>query len=319
MTGSAHPLSGKLVTLFGGGGFVGRHVAEALLQAGARVRIAQRHPETALGIRALGALGQTQFVATDITSQAGVRRALTDSDAAVNLVGILKGDFTALHVTAAGAIATAAHDAGIPALVHLSAIGADTTSRSAYGRSKGEGEAAVRAAHADAIILRPSLIFGRQDGFINRFAALINAFPLVPVVAPATRFQPVFVGDVAHAVLRALASDDAVRSKTLDLGGPRILTMRALFEWIAAQIGREPIFIDMPDGVSGSIATLTGWLPGAPITADQWAMLQQDNVAQGSGLAALGVAPTALETVARGWLDIYRQHGRFGSKPYSAA
>lgn len=315
MTASAAPrLDGKLVTLVGGGGFLGRHAAEALMRAGARVRIAQRHPKRAFEVRALANLGQVQFAAVDATRADAVARVVTGSDAVVNFVGILKGDFDRFHVDVARNVAQAAQSAGA-AMLQMSAIGADAGSPSAYGRSKAAGEAAVRAAHAGAIILRPSIVFGRGDQFVNRFAGLLSMAPVMPVVAPHTKFQPVFVGDVADAVRAALA-DPAYAGRTYELGGPQILTMRELLEWIAKSIGRSPLLIDMPDVLAGAMASATGWLPGAPITADQWAMLSRDNVVAAGmpGLADLGVVPTSLDAVAAGWLDIYRRHGRFTGK-----
>lgn len=307
-------MKNKLVTLIGGGGFLGRYMAQALLQAGARVRIAQRDPQAALFIKPLGGLGQTQFVAVDVRKPDSVARAISGSDAVVNLVGILKGDFAAFHVDGARHVAAAAAQAGAAALVHISAIGADPASASAYGRSKGEGEAAVRAAFADATILRPSIVFGREDQFVNRFAGMIAAAPIVPVVRPTARFQPVFVGDVAAATAAVLAAPDRYAGHIYDLGGPDILSMGALVRWIAAATGRAPTIIDLPDAVSAMIARM-GFLPGALITWDQWLMLQSDNVvAPGAdGLAALGIAPTPLAAIAPGWLVQYRKHGRFGA------
>ena len=308
------PLSGKLVTLFGGGGFLGRHAAQALMGAGARVRIVQRHPERAFDIRSLGNLGQAQFVAADASRADSALRAAAGSDAVVNFIGILKGDFETAHVSIAANIAAAAAATGA-AMVQISAIGADSASPSAYGRSKAAGEAAVRATCPNAIILRPSIVFGRQDQFINRFAAMLRLSPVVPVVAPATKFQPVFVGDVAEAISSALC-EAGCEGKTFELGGPQVLTMHALLEWIAHAIGRNPMLIDLPDAASALLARATGWLPGAPITSDQWAMLSRDNVVATNlpGLADLGIAPTPLDAVTAGWLDIYRRHGRFAGK-----
>lgn len=303
-------LNGQLITVLGGGGFVGRYVVQRLLARGARVRIAQREPRQAVFLKPLGGLGQTQFVAADVRDAASVARAVQGSDAVINLVGSF-ADMAAVQAAGAGHVAAAAKAAGVRALVHVSAIGADADSASAYGRSKGEGEAAVRAAFPDAAILRPSIIFGREDRFINRFAGLIRALPVVPVIAPNARFQPVYVGDVADAIVAALGT--AAAGQTFELGGPEVLTMGALQRWIATATGHNPLFVDVPDAVAALLAAGFGWAPGAPITRDQWRMLQQDNVVAGTdGLAALGVAPTALETVADGWLVIYRRHGRFG-------
>jgi NADH dehydrogenase len=307
-------MKNRLVTLIGGGGFLGRYVAQELLAAGARLRIAQRDPREALFLKPLGGLGQTQFVAVDVRKPDTVARAVQGADAVVNLVGVLKGNFQAVHVDGARAVAAAAATAGVPALVHISAIGADADSPSAYGRSKGEGEAAVRAAFPAATILRPSIMFGREDQFVNRFAGMIAAAPVVPVLRAAAKFQPVYVTDVAQAVVKALG-DEGARGKTFELGGPDILSMGELIRWIAQAIGREPAIVEIPDLVGGLIA-MGGFLPGAPITMDQWRMLLKDNVAADgtAGLAAFGIAPTPLDAVAPGWLVRYRRHGRFGTR-----
>jgi NADH dehydrogenase len=303
-------LDGQLITVLGGGGFLGRYVVQRLLARGARVRIAQRSPRAATFLKPLGGLGQTQFVAADVRDAASIARAVQGSDAVINLVGAFD-DMQAVQADGAGHAAAAAKAAGISTLVHVSAIGADRDSLSAYGRSKGDGEAAVRAAFPGATILRPSIIFGREDQFINRFATLIRMAPVVPVIAPGARFQPVYVGDVADAVVAALG--DAAAGKTFELGGPQVLTMGELQRWIASATGRSPLFVDVPDVVAGALASGLGWAPGAPITKDQWLMLQKDNVvADGAdGLAMLGVTPTSLGAVADDWLVQYRRLGRF--------
>lgn len=303
-------LDGQLITVLGGGGFVGRYVVQRLLARGARVRIAQRNPRAATFLKPLGGLGQSQFVAADVRDAASVARAVAGSDAVVNLVGAF-GDMQAVQTDGAGHVAAASAAAGVGTLVHVSAIGADRDSRSAYGRSKGDGEAAVRAAFPRAAILRPSIVFGREDQFINRFAAMMRVSPVIPVIAPATRFQPVYVGDVADAVVAALAP--AAAGHLYELGGPEVLTMAALLRWIADATGRSPLFVDVPDFVAAGLASGLGWAPGAPITKDQWLMLQQDNVAaaDAAGLAQLGVVPTSLAAVADGWLVQYRRLGRF--------
>ncbi|WP_066653813.1 MULTISPECIES: complex I NDUFA9 subunit family protein [Sphingomonas] len=305
-------MNDKLVTLIGGGGFLGRYVAQALLEQGARVRIAQRNPKGALFLRPLGGLGQMQFVAADIRKPESIARAVQGSDGVVNLVGILKGNFESIQARGAGDLATAAAATGASALVHISAIGADAASASAYGRSKGEGEAAVLGAFPAATILRPSIVFGREDQFVNRFAAMIASAPAVPVVRGVTKFQPVYVGDVARAVVAALAAPGQYGGRTFELGGPDVLSMRGLIDWIAAQTGQRPTIIDLPDAISAMIATF-GFLPGAPITRDQWTMLQRDNVVApgAAGLEAFGITPTPLDTVAPGWLVQYRRNGRF--------
>jgi NADH dehydrogenase len=303
-------LDGQLITVFGGGGFLGRYVVQRLLARGARVRIAEREPRKALFLKPLGGLGQTQFVAADVRDAASVARAVQGSDAVINLVGAFD-DMVAVQADGARHVAAAAKSAGARALVHISAIGADSDSPSAYGRSKGVGEAAVRKAFPGAAILRPSILFGREDNFINRFATMIRFLPVVPVVAPQTKFQPVYVGDVADAVLATLGEDAA--GKMFELGGPQVLTMLDLQQWIAAATGRKRLFVELPDMVSGALATGLGWAPGAPITKDQWLMLQRDNVvaAGAAGLGQLGITPTSLAAVADGWLVQYRRHGRF--------
>lgn len=303
------------VTVFGGDGFVGRYVVQALLKAGYRVRLASRNPKRGWFLKAQANLGQIAYVAADITRAETLRHAVEGARAVVNLVGILKGDFDAVHRQGAANVAAAARAAGVETLVHLSAIGADAESQSAYGRSKGQGEAAVRAAFPAATILRPSIIFGREDQFINRFAVLVSMLPVVPVIGGANRFQPVFVGDVARAVAAIVDDPQAHAAKTYELGGPEVMTMTGINRWIAEATGRDRPLLEIPDEVSGLLATLTGWLPGAPITRDQWLMLQSDNVvaAKARGLAALGIVPTPLDAVAPGWLVQYRKHGRFGA------
>ncbi|MEY3658068.1 MAG: hypothetical protein RL425_829 [Pseudomonadota bacterium] len=304
----------SLVTVFGGGGFLGRYVVQALLKAGARVRVAERSPKNAYYLKAQANLGQITYVAADITRPDTLGPAVVGADAVVNLVGSF-ADMQRIHVEGAGNLARAATAAGVQAFVHMSAIGADVDSRSAYGRTKGEGEAAVRAAFPKATILRPSIVFGREDAFINRFAAMIRALPILPVIGGGTRFQPVFAGDVGHAVAQALAQAKTHAGKIFELGGPQILSMLELQQWIAGHIGRTPVFVEVPDVIAGAMATLTGWLPGAPITRDQWLMLQSDNVVgnKAKGLTALGVDATPLDAVAQDWLLIYRRHGRFGT------
>jgi len=303
-------LDGQLITVLGGSGFLGRYVVQRLLSRGARVRIAEREPRRALFLKPLGGLGQTQFVAADVRDAASVARAVSGSDAVINLAGSFD-DMQAVQADGAGHVAAAAKAAGARALVHVSAIGADRDSASAYGRSKGDGEAAVRVAFPAATILRPSILFGREDAFINRFATMIRLSPVIPVIAPKAKFQPAYVGDVADAVVAALAP--AAAGKIFELGGPQILTMADLQQWIADATGRKRLFVDIPDVAASALASGLGWAPGAPITKDQWLMLQSDNVvaAGADGLAQLGITPTSLADVADGWLVQYRRHGRF--------
>lgn len=304
-------MNDSLVTILGGGGFLGRYVAQALFAQGVRVRVACRNPARAMHIKPLANLGTWQLVAADVRKPSTVMRAVQDADAVVNLVGSFS-DMDAVQNRGADTVARACADADVDALVHISAIGADARSQAEYGRSKAGGEAAVRAAFPDATILRPSVVFGREDQFINRFAGLIRRLPIVPVIGAGTRFQPVFVGDVAKAVVAALSG---ARGETLDLGGPEILTMLELNRRIAAMIGTDRTFIEVPDFAARLLAKSTGWLPGAPITTDQVKMLAGDNIVTGTdGLAAFGIVPTPLDAVVQDWLDIYRKHGRFGQR-----
>lgn len=299
-----------LVTLVGGGGFLGRYVAQELLKRGARLRIVQRRPRDAWFLKPQGGLGQTQFIAADVTLPETIDRAVAGSDAVVNLAGILKGDFHAVHVKGAQNVAQAASRTGASALVQLSALGADADSPSEYGKSKASGERVVREAFPGATILRPSYLFGREDQFVNRFAAIISSAGVVPVLAGGARIQPVWVVEAAEAVARALGDPKAHGGKTYELGGADVLTMAELQRWIAQEIGRDPLFLDLPDPIGG----LMTMLPGVPVTGDQWRMLKADNVVTGAnGFAALGIQPTPLASVAPNWLVRFRRHGRFGS------
>jgi uncharacterized protein YbjT (DUF2867 family) len=303
-----------LVTVFGGDGFVGRYLAQTLMRDRARVRVACRDPRRAFFIQPLGGLGQKQFVAADIRNRDQVRRAVAGSNAVINLVGVLKGDFEGIHVEGAANVAEAAAEAGAETLVHLSAIGADPEAASRYGSSKGEGEERVRAAFPNATILRPSLIFGPEDRFLNRFAGMIRMLPVVPVVRPSVRFQPVWVVDVARAASTAALDAKVAAGKLFELGGPEVLTMEALLEWLAREIGCRRTLLPLPDKAAELMARLTGWLPGAPITWDQWLMLQRDNVVSGkSGFEALGITPTPIAAQAPRWLVRFRPKGRFGT------
>jgi len=307
----------RLVTLIGGGGFVGRYVAQALLKTGARVRIVQRNPRSAWFLKPLGGLGQTQFVAGDVRKLDSLARALAGSDAVVNLAGAFGREADAVNAIGAENAAKAAAAAGATAYVQISAIGADAEAQSDYGRSKGEGEALVSAAFPAATILRPSFIFGREDKFVNRFAGLIARAPAVPVLRGAMRMQPVYVADVAAAVVKAVADPETCGGKIFELGGPEVITFTQFHQRLSDAIGRHPPLIDLPDFAGAGIATL-GFLPGMPITWDQWLMLQTDNVAAEDGLTALGVAPTLLDAVAPGWLVLYRRHGRFAGAHQAA-
>lgn len=312
-------LSGKIVTVLGGSGFVGRHLAQELLERGARLRIASRHPKKAFAIKPLGNLGQVQFAGVDVTRGDTLAAVLAGSDAVVNLVGAFAGNLDALQGKGAGDVAAAARAAGVSSYVHVSAIGADAGSDVAYARTKAEGEQAVLAAFPEATIVRPSLMFGPDDAFVNMFAELISRLPALPVFAPSARLQPVFVDDVAVAIANALG-DTSARGRTFELAGPEVLTMLELNQRVAAAQGRARSFIELPDGISSLIASTTGWLPGAPITSDQLKLLKAGSVAGGTapGIADLGVTPRPLGLFLDRWMVRFRKHGRFGTKTANA-
>ncbi len=308
-----------LITVVGGSGFIGRYVVQELCRTGVRVRVVTREPTGAAYLKPLGGLGQVEIVAGDVRRPATLAAACDGADGVINLVGILAegsgGGFTSIHARGAESVAAAAARAGASAFVQISAIGADPESPSAYGRSKAQGEAAVRAAFAGATILRPSIVFGPEDAFINRFAGLIAMAPVVPVVAPRVRFQPVYALDLARAIVAAVGDPARFGGRTYAIGGPKTYTMRGLIEWIMAETYTRKAVIEVPDGIASLLATLTGWLPGAPITRDQLAMLGRDNVAESDGLTAFGIRATPLEAVAPAYLVRYRRHGRFNPGP----
>jgi uncharacterized protein YbjT (DUF2867 family) len=306
------PLNGKLVTVVGGSGFVGNHVAQALLSSGARVRIASRHPERAYHLRPLAQLGQIQFARCDATRKDSAAAAVAGADAVVNLVGAFGGDVMATICGSAGNLAEAATAAGCDAFVHVSAIGADTESATGYARAKGESERAVLTAFPDATVLRPGVLFGEDDNFLNMFAGLIARLPVLPVFAPHAALQPLFVDDAAAAVVAALADPAAHGGKTYEIAGPEPVTMLDLNRRIAASQNRRRSFIEMPDAASALFAAL----PGTPMNGDQWALLKAGNQPSGSlpGLKALGITPRPLSLFLDRWMTRYRKHGRFNEK-----
>ena len=268
----------RLVTLFGGGGFVGRYVAQQIYKTGARVRIAQFDARKAFFLKPLGALGQTQFVGVDIRNADQVRAAIKGSDAVVNLVGVLKGDFEGLHVDGARNIAEACAEQGVGSLVQISAIGANPASESRYGSTKGEGERVVQAAFPSATIVRPSIVFGREDNFINRFAGMMRLMPVLPVVSGKTRFQPVYAADLGKAVTQAALHPQDHAGKTYEMGGPQVMSMRELIEYIGEATGHRRALVEIADPIAKLLAIGLGGVPGAPVTYDEWMMLQQDSV-----------------------------------------
>ena len=312
----------RLVTVFGGGGFIGRYVCEMLLKSGVRVRVAQRDAKAAFFLQPLGEMGQIDVVRADVANAASVATAVAGAEAVINLVAIMGGAMHAVNATGAGHVAKAAKAAGATTLVHISAIGADANGASRYSQSKGHGEAAVRAAFPAATIIRPSLVFGPEDQLTNRFAGLLAMLPLYPVIAPNTRFQPVYVRDLAAAIATASLDPAKHRAKTYEIGGPQVMNMRDLTAAIAAAAGQSTELVDMPN-FAADLMSRFGFLPGAPLTRDQWISLQSDNVvgAKAAGLAAFGIDPVALSAVAPEWLGRFRQGGRFAARatPRSAS
>ena len=304
------PLSGQLVTIFGGSGYIGNYVAQALLQRGARLRLASRAPSKAQNLKPLANLGQLQFVPCDITRDDHVAAALDGADYVVNLVGAFAGDLTAVMGEAPGAIARMAQAKGVKALVHISAIGADATSPTAYARSKALGEQRVMAGFPTATILRPSIVFGSDDNFLNLFGGMIEMLPVIPVFGPEAKLQLVFADDVAEAVAAALEHPAIHGARTYELGGPEALSMMEIHERIAAAQGRSRHFIAVPDGLSAAFAAM----PLTPMSRDQWALLKPGStVAPGAlGFAELGIEPRPLGLFLDKWMTRYRKHGRFG-------
>jgi NADH dehydrogenase len=303
----------ELVTIFGGDGFIGRYVCEFLLRSGVRVRVASRDPRNSYFIQPLGQVGQFGFVQADITDRGSVGRALEGASAAVNLVGVFGRKMQAIHVDGARNVAEGARDGGLEAMVHISAIGADPESPSNYGRTKGEGEEAAREAFAGATIIRPSLAFGPEDNFTNRFAGMAR-LPLLPVIAGKRNFQPVYVRDLGKAIAMAALDPQRFGGKTYEMGGPQRMSMIELHRAILEITGQTPEITPLPD-LFGNLLSRFGWLPGAPLTRDQWLMLQRDNVPSGElpGLEAFGIKPTPLAAVAPEWLARLRGN-RFAGK-----
>jgi len=304
-----------LVTVFGGGGFIGRHIVQRLAAAGHSIRIAGRDTERAARLCTMGGVGQITPVAASVTDEASSARAVAGADIVMNLVGILfesrAGDFQRIQAEGAGRVARLAAAAGAKQFLHLSAIGADSGSPSLYAQTKAAGEAAVLAAFPSAIILRPSVVFGPDDQFFNRFAGLAAMLPFMPVVAGETRFQPVYVGDVADAAMAALA-DPASAGKTFELGGPRVMSMRQVLRYILDVTGRRRPMIALPEGFVRLQARLGELLPTPPLTRDQLILLGKDNVVSPNalGFQALGIEPKAVEAIVPTYLARFRQGGQ---------
>ncbi len=311
----------RLVCVFGGSGFVGRHLVRRLAAAGDRVRVAVRDPEGAHFLKPAGNVGQIVAVPANLGHEGSVRAAVHGADAVVNLVGTLqsrgRNSFEAIHVEGARRVAAAARTAGVKQMVHVSALGADPKSRSSYMRSKAAGEAAVRESFPDAVVLRPSFVFGPEDDFFNRFAEMTGFSPFLPVVGG--KSQPVYVGDVADAIMRGL-EDPATAGKTFSLGGPRVYTMREIMEMVMTYAQRPRRLVAVPLWMAAIQAVFLQLLPNAPLTPDQVRMLAADNVVpEGEpGLAALGINATAAEAIVPTYLSRFHNPFSHGNRPQGA-
>ena len=308
----------RVATVFGGSGFIGRYVVKRLAQQGFIVRVPSRHPDGALFLKPMGAVGQVVPLFASITNDGHVHRAVEGAEVVVNLVGILAespaASFQAIHAEGAERIARLSAAAGVIRLIQISAIGADANSTSRYASTKGKAEQAVLAAFPGATILRPSLVFGLEDKFFNRFAEIARLSPIMPVISGGTKMQPVYVGDVADAVMAALASSSTL-GKVYELGGPNVWTFREILEYILEQTRRRKRLVDIPMGIARMQASILQHVPGKPLTPDQLLMLSQDNVvAPGAlGLADLGITPTPVELVVPAYLMRYQPGG--GRRP----
>src|SRR3989338_1716761 len=311
--------AGGMVTVFGGSGFLGRHIVHALARRGYRVRVAVRRPNDAHYLRPMGVVGQVEPVQANIRDEASVQAAVAGAVAVVNLVGIMnesgKQTFEAVMSEGAGRIARAA--AGVPALVHISAIGADEEGASEYARAKAAGEKAVRAAFPDAAIVRPSIVFGPEDSFFNRFGAMARFSPMLPLIGGGTmRMQPVYVKDLAEGVAR-IVERDGTGGLVYEFGGPEKKTFRELMELLLVNIARKRVLLPIPVFAAKAMAFFTQFIPNPPLTPDQVRLLGIDNVvseaaeAEGRTLAGLGVRATAMEIVLPTYLYRFRRGGQF--------
>jgi uncharacterized protein YbjT (DUF2867 family) len=311
-----------LVTVFGGSGFLGRHVVRALARRDFRIRVAVRRPDLAGHLQPLGRVGQIHAVQANLRYPGSVETAVHDASVVINLVGVLfergRQSFEAVHAQGAGVIAQATQVAG-GRLIHVSAIGANPDSTSLYARSKAAGEAAARDALPDATIFRPSIVFGPEDDFFNRFASLARMSPALPLIGGgATQFQPVYVGDVAEAIACAV-EDQMRRGTTYELGGPEVRTFKQLMEYVLAVTERRRLLVPLPFGLAKLQAYVLQLLPKPLLTPDQVELLRQDNVvsplaeAEGRTFQAIGIKPTAMEAIVPSYLWRFRKAGQFKS------
>jgi len=315
----------QLVTVFGGSGFVGRHVVRLLAAEGYRLRVVVRRPNLAHFLRPMGRVGQIQIVRGNLNDEASITRAVQGADAVVNLVGLLsewgKQKFKSLHAVAPGKIGEAAAAAGVKRVIQISAIGADRKSPSRYGKTKAAGEEALKSAFPAATVLRPSIVFGPEDTFFNRFGNMARYLPFLPLIGGGkTRFQPIYVGDVARAVAHVLAHGETA-GRIYELGGPKVYTFRELLALILRETGRHNPLVPVPFFIASLKAMVLGLLPSPVLTVDQVASLKRDNVVnarEGVGTHLdLGIQPTAVEAIVPSYLWRFRKNGQFETIPVS--
>ncbi len=318
-------MAAGLITVFGGSGFVGRHLVRALAKRGWRVRVAVRRPDLAGHLQPMGGVGQIHAVQANVRNRASVARAIAGADAVVNLVGILsesgRNTFAAVQAAGARTIAEETARAGITRFVHMSALAVGAAANSDYAASKAYGEAAVLASVPTAVVVRSSLIFGPEDGFFNRFASLSRFSPVIPLIGGGeTRFQPVYVGDVAEALVAAV--EGRARAGTVyELGGPQVASFKALIDYILKVTGRTRLPVSIPFWAARLKASVLQILPNPPLTVDQVELLKSDSVVsdeaerEGRTLDGLGIDPTAYESIVPGYLYRFREHGQFEKMP----
>lgn len=312
-------MKNRRVTIIGGAGFIGRQIVKRLAARGAVIAVASPHAIGAGFLRPMGDVGQIATIDLDLREEATLAQLIDGSDTVICAAGVLVdhagNGFDLVHHRGPALLARLSREAGVRRFVHISAIGADAHSPSVYARSKAAGEAAVLDAYPLATIIRPSLVFGPDDNLFNRFAALARFAPVLPLIAGGTtRFQPVFVGDVADAVVTILDQLES-QGRIYELGGLEILTFRALMERLLREIRRNRLLVPVPAGAAAFLAYFLEFLPDPPLTRDQVKLLQIDNVANTDlpGLAALGIAPTAMELVLPTYLNRFRRGGRFAT------
>ncbi len=313
--------SDKLICIFGGSGFVGRSVVRALARRGYRIRVAVRRPDLAHHLQPIGDVGQIHAVQANLRFPASIKTALEGADGVINLVGILhesgRQTFDAVHVSGAQAIASTAAELGISKLVHMSALGADADSKSEYARTKAEGAVRVREAVVDATILEPSVLFGPEDNFFNKFASLARLMPVFPLIGGGhTKFQPLFVGDLAQAVVTCLENKDC-EGKTYELGGPEVLSLAEIMQFIFTTIGRKRLTVPLPFAIARFEALFLQLLPNPILTPDQVDMLKHDSIVSAGAVLqkrcveGLGIKPHGIEAIVPPYLARFRRAGQF--------